>query len=93
MSEYVEVDYELTADPDVVIITTNVTLAPDGEQEEYATPAEGDEGSPLAQALFVIPGVQALTLDASEITLRRDPAVAWHDLIEDVRDALRDFFL
>ena len=93
MSEYVEVDYELTDDPNVVIIITNVTLSSDGEREVYATPEEGDEGSPLAQALFVIPGVQALILDASEMEVRRDPEVPWYDLIEDVRDALRDFFL
>lgn len=93
MSEYIEVDYEATDDPDVMLITTNLNLTPDGGPEVYATSNEGDEGSPLAQAIFVIPGVMSLTLDEDEILLRRDPDTSWPDLIEDVRDALRDFFL
>jgi hypothetical protein len=93
MSEYIEVEYEPTDDPDVVLITTNLNLTPDGGPEVYHSAAEGDEGSPLALAIFVVPGVVGLTLNDGEILLRRDPDTPWYDLIEDVRDALRDFFL
>jgi hypothetical protein len=34
-----------------------------------------------------------LTLDGGEVLLRREPDTPWVDLIEDVRDSLRDFFL
>ena len=93
MSEYIEVEYEPTDDPDVMLITTNLNLTPDGGPEIYESPTEGDEGSPLAQAIFVVPGVAGLTLEGDEILLRREPDTPWFDLIEDVRDALRDFFL
>jgi len=93
MSEYIEVEYEPTDDPDVMLIMTNLNLTPDGGSEVYESPAEGDEGSPLAQAIFEVPGVAGLTLDGGEVLLRREPDTPWVDLIEDVRDSLRDFFL
>ena len=93
MSEYIEVDYELTADPNEVEIYTNLNLTPNGGREVYRSLAEGDEGTPLAQALFSIPGIEALTLNGDEMVVRREPDIAWHDLIEDIRDVLIDFFL
>lgn len=93
MSEYVEIFPESTADPDVMRLVSNLNLTPDGEAEIYASPEEGDEGSTLAQTLFGIPGLAALTLDGSELLVTRQPGVEWHDLIEDITDALRDFYL
>ena len=93
MSEYIEAEYESTDDPDVMLITTNLNLTPDGGPETYQSPAEGDEGSPLAQTIFGVPGIVSLTLNGGEMLLRREPETPWYDLIEDVRDALRDFFL
>jgi hypothetical protein len=93
MTEYVDLHPEPTDDPDVMVLLTNLDLTPGGEAEVYHSPDEGEEGSPLAQALFAVPGLAALTLDGGELTITREPDVEWHDLIEDVSDALRDFFL
>ena len=93
MSEYIDVQHEPTDDLDVVRLITNVQLNPEDESEVYDSPEEGVEGSPLAQALFAVPGLAALTIDGSELVVVREQGVEWHDLIEDLTDALRDFFL
>jgi hypothetical protein len=92
MSEYVTVESRPTDNPDVLEILTNQTLA-EGETEVYNTPEAGDEGSPLAQTLFGVDGIRALTITETTLLITRDPDVTWEDIIDEVRDALRDFFL
>ncbi len=93
MSEYVTVEARPTADPDTLEIVTNQTLT-SAASERYADPAAGDEGSPLAQTLFAaVDGLAALTITAHSLRVRRMPGAAWETIVDDVRDALRDFFL
>ncbi len=93
MSEYIDIRPEPTDDPEVVCLITNLSLTPEDEWVEYLTPEHGQEGSPLAQALFAVPGLYALTLEGSNIFITRAPDVEWHNLIKDISDVLRDFFL
>ncbi len=93
MSEYIHIESEPTGDADVVRLVTNLTLVTGGEPEVYASVEEGEEGSPLAQALFAVPGLAALRVEGSDLLVRRAPGVEWHNLIEDISDALREFFL
>lgn len=93
MSEYVTVEAEATANPDIMALYVNQTLTHTHE-EVYNSFAAGDEGSPIAQMLFNgINGIQALTITAEALIITRDPQVTWEEIIDDVRDALRDFFL
>jgi len=93
MSEYFTVETEPTADPDTLEIITNHTLATDGE-ETYASPEAGEEGTPLAQMLFLgVDGIRALRIDDDTLFVTRVPGVPWEQIVDDVRDALRDFFL
>lgn len=93
MSEYVTVEVRPTADPDILELVTNQTLT-DDEREDYPDAAAGDEGSPLAQALFTaVDGLAALTITAHSLRVRREPGFPWEAIVDDVRDALRDFFL
>lgn len=93
MSEYVTVEAHPTSDPDVLEIVTNQTLS-ENEPEIYASYAEGDEGSPIAQMLFNgVNGILHLTIQRHRLVITRAPDTVWEDLIDDVRDALRDFFL
>ncbi len=92
MSEYVTVEARPTEHPDVLEIVTNQTLTEDGE-EVYDTPGAGDEGSPLAQTLFGVDGIRALTITENTLVVTRDPDAPWEDIVDEVRDALRDFFL
>jgi hypothetical protein len=93
MPENITIESEPSDDPDVVWVTTNLNLTGGDETEEYDSPEEGAEGSPVAQALFLNEGLQALRLDGSEMRVQRAPGVAWHDLLEDLRATLIDFFL
>lgn len=93
MSEYVNIQPEATDDPDVMHLITNLMLTPQDEPEVYPTPEDGDEGTPLAQTLFGVPGLAALHINGSVMVVQREQDVEWHDLIEDISDALRDFFL
>jgi hypothetical protein len=92
MSEYVTVEARPTDDPDVLEILTNQTLTLEGE-EVYHNFDEGDQGSPLAQTLFGVYGIMALTIVSQTLTVTRDPEVPWEAIVDEVRDALRDFFL
>ena len=93
MSEYVTVETEPTNDPDVLEIITNQQLTR-AERETYADFAEGNEGSPIAQMLFDgVPGIKALVITEDSLLVTRHPDYAWEMIVDDVRDALRDFFL
>jgi hypothetical protein len=93
MTEYIEIKAEPTNDPEAIRLITNLDLTAGGPPETYASPEEGDNGSPVAQAIFTVPGVAWLRLEGREASIRRTPDVEWHDLIQDVSDALKDFFL
>lgn len=93
MSEYVTIETEPTDDPDVLEIITNQQLTVAG-QEIYQSAAEGDVGSPIAQMLFDgVPGIRALTITSDTLIVTRDPDFTWEEIVDEVRDALRDFFL
>ncbi len=92
MSEYTSINTEATDDPDVLIILTNQQLTLEDE-EVYLDASFGEEGSPLAQALFAIEGLDALTIEGKDLIVKRNPAVAWHILVDEISAALKDFFL
>lgn len=93
MTEYIEVWPETTDDPDVMRLVTNLDLTGGEPAETCRSSEEAEQGSPLAQMLFEVPGVNALTIDGAVVEVRRDPDTEWHDLVEDVTDVLKDFFL
>ncbi len=93
MSEYVTVETQSTENPDVLEIITNQKIALDGE-EVYESFEAGDDGSPIAQMLFNgVTGIRALTISGGRMLITRDPDVSWEEIVDEVRDALRDFFL
>ncbi|MBI1278593.1 MAG: hypothetical protein GC179_10750 [Anaerolineaceae bacterium] len=93
MSEYVTVETQTTDNPDVLEFITNQKIALEGD-EVYENFEQGDVGSPIAQMLFNgVRGIQALTISGGDLLITRDPVVPWEEIIDEVRDALRDFFL
>ncbi len=92
MSEYIEIETEFGDDGRSLFVTTNLSLT-DGTIENYASLEEMAEGSPLAQALSVIDGIEHLTINGRTMTLIRDPEAPWHHLVADISAALKDFFL
>ncbi len=93
MSEYVTVEVEFDDDPTVAALYVNQRLT-EAEEERYADPQAGDLGSPIAQLLFnAVDGIQALAIAPDHLTIRRAPEQPWEAIIDEVRDALRDWFL
>ncbi len=93
MSEYVTVESRPTDDTDVLEIVTNQRLTIAGD-EQYRSFDEGDQGSPIAQMLFNgVQGIRALTIRGNTLLVTREPDVPWEAIVDEVRDALRDFFL
>jgi hypothetical protein len=92
MSEYVTVETRATDQADMLEIITNQSLS--AGEEIYTSFEEGDEGSPIAQMLFNgIRAIRALTITRSSLLITREPDVSWEEIVDEVRDALRDFFL
>lgn len=92
MSEYIEIESESIEDPAGVLIHTNLTLAPDGKETYHSLP-EMEEGSPLAQMLSAVVGLQSLEIDGSQIIATYDPDVPPHIIIADISDVIKEFFL
>jgi hypothetical protein len=92
MSEYIELEPEETDDPHVLIIVSNITLTVQ-ELEVYESADLMLEGSPLAQSLAVIPGIEHLRIEPDALTITRNPAYEWYTITEDIKAAIVDFFL
>ncbi len=93
MSEYVTVEVEFGEDSDCADLYVNQRLT-DEDEETYASPAEGDLGSPIAQMLFAaVDGISQLTIHPDRLAITRDSDAPWEAIIDEVRDALRDWFL
>lgn len=94
MTEYLTFEDEPTDDPDVRLLITNQRLTQDPAGEAYPTRADGDTGSPLAQALFhAIEDLHALSIQEDTLVVTRAPDIPWELLLDDIRDVLRDFYL
>ncbi len=91
MSEYIEIETEL--DDGILVFMTNLPLTAEGREETYDSAAALEEGSPVAQALSLVPGIAALTMRSGQLLLTPAPDVDDHGLIADVTAALKEFFL
>ncbi len=93
MSEYVTVEVEYGGDANIAELYVNQVLTSEGE-EHYRDPAAGDLGSPIAQMLYTaVEGIIGLTISEDCLTVQRDPDYPWEAIIDEVRDALRDWYL
>ena len=92
MSEYIEIETELSDDSATLNVYTNLRLN-EGNLEQYHSAQALEEGSPVAQTFAIIEGIDFLQIQGSEIIIRREPDAAWHVIISDISAALKDFFL
>jgi hypothetical protein len=92
MSEYIEIEAELD-DDGAILFETNLALTAEGREETYDSAAALEEGSPVAQALSLVPGIAALTMRGGHLTLIPSPDADYHALVADVTAALKEFFL
>lgn len=92
MSEYIEIETELSEDGRFMHLYTNLKLTPEAA-ESYESPDEMAEGSPLAQTLATIEGIATLRIETHTLILTCTPDAPWHAIISDVSAALKDFYL
>jgi len=93
MSEYVTIEVEYTNNPNVADLFINQILTHDDE-EVYDSMDAGEVGSPIAQMLFMaVDGIRRLVITEDCLTITRDDEIPWESIIDDVRDALRDWYL
>ena len=92
MSEYIEIETDLSDDGTRMYFFTNVTLT-EQKVEAYDSRAAMEEGSPVAQTLSVIDGIAYLHIEERELVITRTPEAEWHAIVDDVSAALKDFFL
>lgn len=90
MTEPVDVIAEPTPNPNSVKFTLNRPVS-EGKSQSYMNPEQA-EASPLAKALFEIPGVKSVFMLNNFITVSRDPAVEWEAIIGRVEETIRDHF-
>lgn len=90
MSEYIEIEAEV-GDDGLIVFETNLPLAAEGQAERYDSAAALDEGSPVAQALSLVPGIAALTISGGRMILTAADDTDWHAVIADVTAALKEF--
>jgi hypothetical protein len=92
MSEYIEIDAEW-GEEGKILFTTNLKLTAAGQPEFYVSMDEMEEGSPVAQALAAVEGIDTLWMDGGMLTVTSLTDADWHAIIADVKAALREFFL
>jgi len=68
-------------------------LVDEGEQEVYETRAEGEDGSPLAQALFEgVTALEALTINRDNLVITYRDGAVQNPVIDRVQTALNRFY-
>ncbi len=92
MSEYIEIETEVSENGRFITLYTNLRLTSE-TNEQYTTPDEMSEGSPLAQTLAVIEGITHLDIAEHTLTVGCDPDTPWHSVVAEISAALKDFFL
>jgi hypothetical protein len=83
-----EVRVQRTPNPNSMLFHVNRELTDKKTGQTYSTEQAAAE-SPLAREIFRVEGVRSVFFLPSSITVTRDPAVAWEDMLQDVEDAIR----
>ena len=83
-----EIRVQRTPNPNSMLFHVNRELTTKKTGETYSTP-EAAEGSRLARALLGVRGVASVFFLPASITVTRDPAAAWEDVLSPVEDAIR----
>ena len=85
----IRVDSVPTPNPDALMFRVHEALVPDGTYE-YRDPVSA-AGSPLAQRLFAIPGVDLVLIAPRFCTVVKEQVVGWPDMVPTVKQAIREF--
>lgn len=84
---YVDVMVDPTPNPNAVKFTLDRPVTEGGSQS-YAN-KEQAQANPLAAKLFELPGVAAVFFLNNFVTVTRDPAQSWDDLVPEVVNVIQ----
>lgn len=90
MAEALEIDVQATPNPNSMKFTLNRVVVERGSQSFFRQ--EQAEISPLGRQLFAIPGVRSVFMVANFVSVGRDPARDWSEIVPRVREALGEHF-
>lgn len=90
MKRAVTVYAEMTPNPQAMKFVTDIYLCEN--PIEYSSP-EKAEGNILAKMLFSFPGIKNVFILSNFITLTKEGSQDWHELIGEIREAIRNYFL
>src|SRR5215217_4457693 len=86
---------ELSPNPNSMKFVLNFELVPDGLSFDYPSrEAALEEGnaSPLAYDLFQFPHVKRVFIASNFVTLTKDEAIAWEDVLRDTKQFIKIYF-
>ena len=90
MAEALKIDVSGTPNPNSMKFTLNRILVEKGVQS-FSRPEQA-EGSVLGRRLFAIPGVRSVFMTGNFVSIGRDAARDWQEIIPRVEQALREHF-
>lgn len=93
MSEYIEIETELDEDGETISFQTNLSLASGVGHEHYESHDALAEGSPVAQTLAGIGGIDTVEIRDRLLLVTCTPGSDRYTIAADVIAALKDFFL
>ena len=89
MKSEIELKVEPTPNPDSLKFMTGETLLATGSRDYASKPSTGE--SPLASVLFEIPGVLGIFITQDFVTVSKDPAQSWDELVPILSDQITLF--
>jgi Fe-S cluster biogenesis protein NfuA len=95
MSRPIFVYTELSPNPNSMKFVLNFELVPDGLSFDYPSleaALEEGKASPLAADLFQFPHVQRVFIASNFITITKDEAIAWEEVLRDTKQFIKIYF-
>ncbi len=86
---------ELSPNPNSMKFVLNFELVPDGLSFDYPSQAaalEPGKASPLAADMFQFPHVQRVFIASNFVTITKDDASAWEEVLYDTKQFLKIYF-
>lgn len=88
-SHAVAIDTLPTPNPDALMFKLQETLVPTGTFE-YRSAGQASD-APLPRRLFDLSGITSVLVAPRFVTVNKDPALSWPELVPQIKAAIRDF--
>jgi Scaffold protein Nfu/NifU N terminal len=86
--EALQVRVQRTPNPNSMLFHVNRDLTDRKSGQTFSSP-EAAAAAPVAAEIFKVAGVSSVFFLPNSITVTRDPAVSWEDILPDIEEAIR----